>query len=89
MHKLLLFIHNSILYLTDTFDNVLYLQIFLMMGPGGSSQGPPPAQGSGRPQQPRAEDPSRQILAKSRDLIPLLREKERISFSDDLDFVIG
>ena len=55
------------------------LQIYLMMGPGGPAQGPAPAQGPGRPPQARPEDPGRQVLAKSRDLIPLLREKERTS----------
>ena len=51
------------------------------MVPGGSAQGPATAPGPGRPPQTRPEDPGRQILAKSRDLVPLLREKERMSWS--------
>ena len=73
-----------------------------MMGPGmggghvQQGQGPigghgQPAQGPARPQV-RSDDAARQTLAKSRDLLPLLKEKERIKsmiMSPEVSNVVG
>ena len=62
-----------------------------MMGPGMGGGHVQQGQGPARPQV-RSDDAARQTLAKSRDLLPLLKEKERIKsmiMSPEVSNVVG